>query len=317
VRVRNRETIVIGGMRQREFTRNRAGIPYLMDIKGPIGKLFKNNDVTTRESELIVFLTPEVIDTNYMGREREHIIHGNAVPALDSILHPRIPEKPCPLEDWKKRCGCQHKHKCYESGCAECERCRVEYFTKDAGVPSNLAPQTNPIQVQETTVPSNVPYNVVPETTIPYNAVPEQPIPQQHIPYSENITPPPPVQTLPSAEPQPTLAAPPVAPPKPQLKPLPMIEDNAPPPPPVDTSSAPLEMVDPNLSSGPGNPNSPSQVLTPVKVRSAANQPGKILNPFRPVAQQRPYQDREVQPATAVGPVPQVKMELKRFPPVN
>lgn len=59
-RVRNGETIVIGGLMQTQHTLNHSGIPILMDIP-LIGKLFQHVDDEENKVELVVFLTPTVI----------------------------------------------------------------------------------------------------------------------------------------------------------------------------------------------------------------------------------------------------------------
>lgn len=70
VRVPSGQTFVIGGLRQREITNNISGIPVLKDLPLGIGLLFRSRQSRSRESELLVFLTPEII-------------------GLDPCLHPR------------------------------------------------------------------------------------------------------------------------------------------------------------------------------------------------------------------------------------
>jgi hypothetical protein len=122
VRIRNRETLVIGGLRQKNSIHARSGIPYLMDFHWPIGEFFKQKDVTARDSELVVFITPELLDLNYQGLCREHDIYNAAMPTLDCISAPALPLPPCPLEDWKHRCGCK---KCKKGGHdGPCQACQ-------------------------------------------------------------------------------------------------------------------------------------------------------------------------------------------------
>jgi MSHA biogenesis protein MshL len=59
-RVRNGETIIIGGLLQTQRTRNVSGVPILRSIP-LLGKLFQHIDETERRVELVVFLTPTVI----------------------------------------------------------------------------------------------------------------------------------------------------------------------------------------------------------------------------------------------------------------
>jgi general secretion pathway protein D len=58
--VANRQTIVIGGLRERRDIGDFNGVPYLKDIKG-LGRLFRSRDTDVRESELVVFISPEII----------------------------------------------------------------------------------------------------------------------------------------------------------------------------------------------------------------------------------------------------------------
>jgi general secretion pathway protein D len=58
--VANRQMVVIGGLRERRDIGDFSGIPYLKDIKG-IGRLFRSRETDVRESELVVFISPEII----------------------------------------------------------------------------------------------------------------------------------------------------------------------------------------------------------------------------------------------------------------
>ncbi len=71
LRVANGETFVLGGLRQRSRVHQRTGIPYLKDVKY-LGKLFRFQQDTFRESELLVFITPEIIGVTADSRPREH-----------------------------------------------------------------------------------------------------------------------------------------------------------------------------------------------------------------------------------------------------
>jgi general secretion pathway protein D len=70
VRVANRQTIVIGGLRQRSDTGDFNGIPFLKDVKY-IGPLFRSRDTNVRESELLVFIQPEIVDFAPVMQPRE------------------------------------------------------------------------------------------------------------------------------------------------------------------------------------------------------------------------------------------------------
>ncbi|MCI0492525.1 MAG: hypothetical protein L0Z07_06290, partial [Planctomycetes bacterium] len=60
LRIANRQTVVIGGLRQRSDVGDFKGVPYLKDIK-LIGRLFRSRETDVRESELVVFISPEII----------------------------------------------------------------------------------------------------------------------------------------------------------------------------------------------------------------------------------------------------------------
>jgi hypothetical protein len=60
VTVANRQLVVIGGLRQRQDVGDFTGVPYLKDLK-LVGRLFRSRDTEVRESELIVFIMPEIV----------------------------------------------------------------------------------------------------------------------------------------------------------------------------------------------------------------------------------------------------------------
>jgi general secretion pathway protein D len=72
VRIGNQQTLVIGGLRQKTMVETIRGIPGIMNWKY-VGRLFRTHNTEMRESELIVFLQPEIVDTQTTGLEREQI----------------------------------------------------------------------------------------------------------------------------------------------------------------------------------------------------------------------------------------------------
>lgn len=70
VRVENLQTLVLGGLRQRTRTVEKSGVPGLKDIPYA-GRLFRWERQTARESELLVFITPELVCYDYGGNQRE------------------------------------------------------------------------------------------------------------------------------------------------------------------------------------------------------------------------------------------------------
>ena len=57
----NGETAVIGGLRQTDDTKQESGIPILQDIP-LIGQLFKYTKVETTKTDLIIFITPNIVE---------------------------------------------------------------------------------------------------------------------------------------------------------------------------------------------------------------------------------------------------------------
>jgi general secretion pathway protein D len=61
--VRDGQTVVIGGLIDRQETRNESGVPLLKDIP-LLGHLFKSTSRETTENELFMFLTPHIVATD-------------------------------------------------------------------------------------------------------------------------------------------------------------------------------------------------------------------------------------------------------------
>ena len=84
VRVADRQTVVIGGLRQRSDTGDFNGIPFLKDVRF-VGPLFRSRDTNVRESELIVFIQPEIVDYDQVMRSREFMALETIDCRLDGI----------------------------------------------------------------------------------------------------------------------------------------------------------------------------------------------------------------------------------------
>ena len=61
------ETAVIGGLTQTQVSRNRSGIPFLMDLPG-IGKLFSQTETVERKQDLLILITPHIMDEGEVVR---------------------------------------------------------------------------------------------------------------------------------------------------------------------------------------------------------------------------------------------------------
>jgi general secretion pathway protein D len=84
VRVNNGHTFVLGGLRQRTELTDRNGIPGLMKIPY-IGWLFRSRRIEVRESELIVFVKPELVTTDELPNQRQAVALDYQQRALDSM----------------------------------------------------------------------------------------------------------------------------------------------------------------------------------------------------------------------------------------
>ena len=67
VMVADGETAVIGGLTQTQVSRNRSGIPFLMDLPG-IGRLFSQTETVERKQDLLILITPHIVDEGEIVR---------------------------------------------------------------------------------------------------------------------------------------------------------------------------------------------------------------------------------------------------------
>jgi len=104
VRIGDGQTFVIGGLRQRTEVNNRSGFPYLKDIPW-IGALFRARDDSTRESELIVFIRPEIVRSTAMMTRRQQAAADATVKYLDCIPFPEGPACECEPSDEPQPAG--------------------------------------------------------------------------------------------------------------------------------------------------------------------------------------------------------------------
>jgi hypothetical protein len=84
LRVQNGETFVIGGLRQRSDVGDFKGIPYLKDLKW-VGKAFRARSTDIRESELVVFVCPEIIGYQDTPQPRQQRVAETTNYRLDQI----------------------------------------------------------------------------------------------------------------------------------------------------------------------------------------------------------------------------------------
>jgi len=66
VLVDNGETVVLGGIYNKDERTDETGVPFFRDIPG-LGWLFKNKSISEEQSELLIFLTPRIIEEELGG----------------------------------------------------------------------------------------------------------------------------------------------------------------------------------------------------------------------------------------------------------
>ena len=69
--VRSNETIVISGLSKQTFTDSTSGVPGLGDVPG-LGWLFKGNTKSDEMEEILIFITPRILDTLSASRGVAH-----------------------------------------------------------------------------------------------------------------------------------------------------------------------------------------------------------------------------------------------------
>lgn len=146
VRVANGQTFVLGGLRQKEITETVNGVPFLRDIKF-IGKLFQSHDTKVRESELIVFLKPEIVTPYFDGDPRQQRAACVANAQLDQIPYAEFcPQTPCCSDPY---CPNHHPRPRLNGGSSELEMINDDevYFplASPTQVPIVESPMTNEI----------------------------------------------------------------------------------------------------------------------------------------------------------------------------
>lgn len=100
VRVGDGQMFVLGGLRQKSIVESKRGIPYLQDVKY-VGAIFRSHRTEVRESELIVFLKPELVTPYSPGSLREQQAACVAQGQLDRIPYASTrPQTPCCVDHY-------------------------------------------------------------------------------------------------------------------------------------------------------------------------------------------------------------------------
>jgi len=105
VRVQNGHTFVLGGLRQKTVNETVQGVPWLKDMKY-IGALFRSHNTEVVESELIVFLKPEIVTPYEIGQPRELKAACITQAQLNAIPYATI----CPQAPYCKNKYCPNHH---------------------------------------------------------------------------------------------------------------------------------------------------------------------------------------------------------------
>jgi general secretion pathway protein D len=92
--VKDHETVVIGGLADRQLERTRSGIPILSDIPW-IGWLFGSTHHADTQSELYLFLTPHIITADADADRIRQDTQGR-LDAVDAELHKNPSVVPAP-----------------------------------------------------------------------------------------------------------------------------------------------------------------------------------------------------------------------------
>ncbi len=69
VRVRDGETIILGGLKKKHSTGSQQSIPFLGDMPG-FGRLFRTTALTDLSTEMFIFITPKIIPDNRESAEK-------------------------------------------------------------------------------------------------------------------------------------------------------------------------------------------------------------------------------------------------------
>ena len=95
VDVKRNESLIISGLFSEDRERTRTGIPFLMDIP-VLGALFGTSSWTSNETELLILVTPTLVNPNAPpSRSLLNIVPDTSLPAREAI-EKRLPPAPLP-----------------------------------------------------------------------------------------------------------------------------------------------------------------------------------------------------------------------------
>jgi general secretion pathway protein D len=92
--VRDGQTAVLGGLIDREHEDSRSGLPFLSSLPG-VGRLFGTSKITTTNSELFLFLTPHIVQTDDDAERLRQEMEGRSPNVTQQLpKNPPLPPKP-------------------------------------------------------------------------------------------------------------------------------------------------------------------------------------------------------------------------------
>ncbi|MFN3189036.1 MAG: secretin N-terminal domain-containing protein [Aureliella sp.] len=167
VRIGNLQTLVLGGLRQRTRLSEKSGVPGLSRIP-LLGHLFKYRRSTARESELLVFITPEIVTPHYGGNGREICI------ADSNQQHLRqTPTAPIPFGFEQMRL----EEKLERTSINRCKYCGTPGRTADCGCQTHLGTTSSTTEIiggVGTSYPTSSPASPMMESSGAFPQTPSQ-----------------------------------------------------------------------------------------------------------------------------------------------
>lgn len=91
--LRDGSTVLLGGLISRDSSTSDAGVPLLKDIPG-LGALFRNKSESSNQKEMLVMITPYVINDDFEAEEITEAIHKSFGSWADDIKKARVVREP-------------------------------------------------------------------------------------------------------------------------------------------------------------------------------------------------------------------------------
>ena len=122
VRVANNQTVVLGGLRQRTRIVNRSDIPLLGKVPY-LGHLFRQRSASARESELLVFITPQIVMPDYIGTQRENCVGRTLQVEVDQTPTSPIPYGTAAIRAERRARADSINHPLLKRASCNCKNC--------------------------------------------------------------------------------------------------------------------------------------------------------------------------------------------------